>query len=68
MEQVNTDTEIAIIENWLRNKHTTLWMNWDVTDTKERRLAAEWVRDLMTELELVLRYEQWIPTCELSPT
>ncbi len=30
------------IEDWLAAKPTTSWVNWDITDPKERREAAEW--------------------------
>jgi len=41
---------IDVVERWLSEKHTVLWMDWDVTDPKERRAAAEWFRHEMDDL------------------
>ena len=38
---------IEDIEAWLVAKHITTWVNWDLTDPKERRQAAEWMYDQM---------------------
>lgn len=40
-----TDAEemyVTHIENWLRNKGVTLWMNWCLTSEDSLREAAEW--------------------------
>lgn len=35
------------VEEWLCNMHSTLWSDWDITQTARRRLAAEWFVDQM---------------------
>jgi len=30
------------IDNWLKAKGITVWLNWDITDPIERRQAAEY--------------------------
>lgn len=32
----------SLVNDWLEQKHCTLWMNWDITDADERAKAVEW--------------------------
>lgn len=42
------------IELWLAKKPTTSWVNWDITDPKERREAAEWLYGQLRQLSQFL--------------
>jgi hypothetical protein len=46
------------IERWLLSKHATLWADWDITDPKRRRKAAEW---FLKEMESFREYESTPP-------
>lgn len=44
------DKEVAIIKDWLRMKHCTLWQMWDISDDEGLTAAATWLRDTMNEV------------------
>jgi hypothetical protein len=45
-----THTKEAI-ERYLQGLHVTLWLNWDITDKRERAEAVDYVYDLLVALE-----------------
>lgn len=54
------DLMIKKIEDWLGQKGVTLWYNWDVSDPKERRLAAEaFLKELNDINDYTKGFTQW---------
>jgi len=39
------------IDGWLASKNTTTWVNWDISDPKERLDAAAWLHDQLTQYD-----------------
>lgn len=52
------DEIITVIMKWLREKHCTLWMNWDITGDSGRRAAAEWLYDNWMDMLVFMENEQ----------
>jgi hypothetical protein len=47
------ELDIKNICEWLRTKGITVWLNWDITDPKERREAAEY---FYTQMESYINF------------
>lgn len=39
------------LDDFLHSRGCALWMNWDVTDDKERAEAVAWIKKLFVDLE-----------------
>ena len=50
MDRTNLDQTLEVIDAWLQSKHTTLWLDWDITDPKQRGAAAIYVYQMIGEL------------------
>lgn len=46
-----TEARLEVTEAWLLAKHVTLWLDWDITDRKDRKLAAEYVIKMTDDLD-----------------
>lgn len=44
------DEAVEVAKRWLRSKHTTLWLDWDLTSDNEVHEAATWMIDNMNSL------------------
>jgi hypothetical protein len=48
-----------MVKDWLRTKHTTLWVDWDITDRKEIEQAAAWFEKELQSFQ-AYEYERWV--------
>jgi len=58
---------LDVVERWLADKHVMLWMDWDITDPKERRAAAEWFRHEIEDLVHTMNQRPSKPPLGLPP-
>jgi hypothetical protein len=47
---VSHDEAVELAKRWLRSKHTTLWMDWDLTSDTDLHEAGTWFIDNMNSL------------------
>ena len=50
---MNVNDPVEVIDSWLQSLHTTLWLDWDITDPRQRKQAAEFVNTMMDD---IMRY------------
>lgn len=55
MSTTNHDKAVEVAKKWLREKHTTLWMDWDLTTEDGLHDAAEW---FITNMEHLLDFHE----------
>lgn len=45
-----SDGELDVLKDYLKSKHTTLWLNWDISNDEGRTLAAKWIAETIEDI------------------
>ena len=45
-----SDGELEVLKDYLKEKHTTLWLNWDISNDEGRTLAAKWIAETIEDI------------------
>jgi len=53
------EEQLEAVDAWLQDKHCVLYLDWDISDPKQRRQAAEFVLNMSADLNRYLN-EYWI--------
>lgn len=57
------EDDINIIISWLKSKNCGIWAQWDISDSDEVVLAAEWIRGVMAGLS---EYSDWYQNTKVA--
>jgi hypothetical protein len=54
MDELNENVTInkPLIEKWLKAKHCTLWMDWDIVSTEGFNKASDWMLKQIHDIAL----------------
>jgi hypothetical protein len=54
MDELNENVTInkPLIEDWLKSKHCTLWMDWDIVTSDGLNRASDWMLKQIHEIAL----------------